>query len=107
MWNATTSHNKRYMLCRLSAARATKKPSRACALCGFFLRHIFTVAGTLLVPLSQPQKCHIPMNVMRHYFSVISSKKPKNLKKSMILVKKWTILCFYRLLTKGNSYDIR
>jgi hypothetical protein len=47
------------MLRRLTAARATKKPSRACALGGFFLRHIFAVAGTLRVPLSQPQKRHI------------------------------------------------
>jgi hypothetical protein len=30
-----------YALRRLSAARATKKHSRACALCAFFLRHIF------------------------------------------------------------------
>ena len=30
-----------YMLRRLSAARATKKRSRAYALCAFFLRHIF------------------------------------------------------------------
>jgi len=30
-----------YALRRLSAARATKKRSRACALCAFFLRHIF------------------------------------------------------------------
>jgi len=48
-----------YMLRRLTAARATKKRSRANALCAFFLRHIFAVAGTLRVPLSQPQKRHI------------------------------------------------
>jgi hypothetical protein len=29
-------------------------------LCGVLLRHIFAVAGTLRVPLSQPQKRHIP-----------------------------------------------
>jgi len=43
-----------------SAARATQKRSRACALCTFLFRHIFAVAGTLRVPLSQPQKRHIP-----------------------------------------------
>jgi hypothetical protein len=48
------------MLRRLSAARATQKRSRACALCAFLFRHIFAVAGTLRVPLSQPQKRHIP-----------------------------------------------
>ena len=30
------------------AARATKKPSRACALCAFFLRHIFFVPVKML-----------------------------------------------------------
>jgi hypothetical protein len=30
----------------------------ACGLYAFFLRHIFAVAGTLRVPLSQPQKRH-------------------------------------------------
>jgi Cof subfamily protein (haloacid dehalogenase superfamily) len=35
-----------YTLRRLKAARATKKPSRANALCGFFLRHISGVAET-------------------------------------------------------------
>jgi hypothetical protein len=30
-----------------------------CALCAFFLRHIFAVAGNLRFPLSQPQKRHI------------------------------------------------
>jgi len=47
------------MLRRLSAARATQNTSRACALCGILLRHIFAVAGTLRVPSSQPQKLHI------------------------------------------------
>jgi hypothetical protein len=28
-------------------------------LCAFLLHHIFAVAGTLRVPLSQPQKRHI------------------------------------------------
>ena len=44
---------------RLTAARATQNTSRAYALCGVLLRHIFAVAGTLRVPLSQPQKRHI------------------------------------------------
>ena len=48
------------MLRRLSAARATQKSSRACALCAFLFRHIFAIAGTLRVPSSQPQKRHIP-----------------------------------------------
>jgi hypothetical protein len=42
------------------AARATQKRSRAYALCTFLFRHIFAVAGTLRVLLSQPQKRHIP-----------------------------------------------
>jgi hypothetical protein len=29
------------------------------ALCAFFLRHIFAVAGNLRFPLSQPQKRHM------------------------------------------------
>jgi len=37
-----------------------KTPVGLSALCGVFLRHIFAVAGTLRVPLSQPQKRHIP-----------------------------------------------
>ena len=40
-----TALNKRQTLRRLTAARATKKPVRAVALCGLFLRHIFAVAG--------------------------------------------------------------
>ena len=54
-----TSPNKRYTLRRLKAARATKNSSRANALCAIFFRHIFAVAGTLRVPLSQPQKRRI------------------------------------------------
>jgi len=48
-----------YALRRLSAARATQKRSRACALCGILLHHSFAVAGTLRVPLSQLQKRRI------------------------------------------------
>ena len=47
------------------AARATKKTSRAHALCAVFLRHIFVIAETLRVSLSQPQKRRIPMHVKR------------------------------------------
>jgi len=48
------------------AARATKNRSRAYALGAVFLRHIFAVAGTLRVPLSQPQKRRIPLRVICH-----------------------------------------
>jgi len=56
------------MLRRLTAARATQKRSRACALCAFLFRHIFAVAGTLRVPLSQPQKRHIQPERYAPYF---------------------------------------
>jgi len=59
-----TAYNTRYTLHCLTAARATKKTSRANALGGFFLRHIFAIAGTLRVPLSQPQKRRIPIRVI-------------------------------------------
>jgi hypothetical protein len=39
-----TAYNKRYMLSACSALRVPQKPSRAVALCGFFLHHIFAVA---------------------------------------------------------------
>ena len=54
-----TAHNRIVYASPPSAARATKNRSRAYALCAVFLRHIFAVAGTLRVPLSQPQKRHI------------------------------------------------
>jgi hypothetical protein len=47
------------MLSACSALRVLQKPSRAVALCGFLLHHIFVVAGKLRFPLSQPQKRHI------------------------------------------------
>ena len=43
-----------------------EKPSRASPFGGFFLRHVFAVAETLRVPLPQPQKCRIPICVIRH-----------------------------------------
>jgi hypothetical protein len=47
------------MLRRLTAARLPQNRSRAYALCAVLLQHIFAVAGTLRVLLSQPQKRHI------------------------------------------------
>jgi hypothetical protein len=44
---------------RRSSGSGYEKPQSAYALCAVFLRHIFAVAGTLRVPLSQPQKRHI------------------------------------------------
>jgi len=41
------------------AARVPQNTSRANALCGVLLHHNFTVAGTLRVPLSQPQNRRI------------------------------------------------
>ena len=41
------------------AARVSQNTSRACALCGVLLHHSFVVAGTLRVPLSQPQSRRI------------------------------------------------
>jgi len=42
------------------AARVPQNTSRANALYGVLLHHIFTVAGTLRVPLLQPQKRRQP-----------------------------------------------
>jgi hypothetical protein len=53
-----TAHNTRYTL-RRSSGLAYEKTQSACGLCAFFLRHIFAVAGTLRVPLSQLQKRRI------------------------------------------------
>jgi hypothetical protein len=44
---------------RRSSGSGYEKPQSGYALCVVFLRHIFAVAGTLRVPLSQPQKRHI------------------------------------------------
>jgi len=41
------------------AARVPQNTSRASALCGVLLHHSFVVAGTLRVPLSQPQNRRI------------------------------------------------
>jgi hypothetical protein len=61
------------MLSACSALRVPQKSSRANALCGFLLHHIFTVAGKLRFPLSQPQKRHIP----RTLGEIISEILPK------------------------------
>jgi hypothetical protein len=47
------------MLRRPLGGSGYEKPQSAYGLCVVFLRHIFAVAGTLRVPLSQPQKRHI------------------------------------------------
>jgi hypothetical protein len=96
------------MLRRLAAARATKKPSRAYALCGFFLRHILR----LLVfasqsPYTQPQNVIYSRNVTRkfftpHYWShraihgtgILLQNKIKNNKKNKVFILVKSI--FYR-----------
>jgi len=47
-----------YALRRLAAARATKKRSRACALCAFFLRHIWGRGRCFATPYCLPQTSH-------------------------------------------------
>jgi len=44
------------------------------ALCAFLLRHIFAVAGTLRVPLSQPQKRRIPRTLCAMPLEIIVKK---------------------------------
>jgi hypothetical protein len=46
---------------RRSSGSGYEEPQTGYALCAVFLRHIFAVAGTLRVPLSQPQKRHIQL----------------------------------------------
>jgi len=48
-----------YALRRLTAARVPQNTSRRKRLCGILLHHSFAVAGTLRVPLSQPQNRRI------------------------------------------------
>ena len=55
-----TAHNKRYTLRRLFGGSGSAKHQSGYALCGILLHHIFTVAGMLRIPLSQPQKRRIP-----------------------------------------------
>ena len=52
--------NKRLALTALWAVRVPQNASRAYALCGILLHHIFAVAGNLRFPLSQPQKRQLP-----------------------------------------------
>ncbi|GHT70914.1 hypothetical protein FACS1894110_23170 [Spirochaetia bacterium] len=58
MGYAQTAHNIRYTL-RRGSGLAYEKTQSGYALCAFFLRHIFAVAGNLRFPLSQPQKRRI------------------------------------------------
>jgi len=54
-----TSHNRSVYASPPYGGSGYAKYQSGFALCGILLRHIFTVAGTLRVPLSQPQKRHI------------------------------------------------
>jgi hypothetical protein len=56
---APTSYNRTVYASPPVGGSGYEKPQSAYGLCGIFLRHIFAVAGTLRVPLSQPQKRHI------------------------------------------------
>jgi len=61
-----------YALRRLSAARVPQNTSRANALCGVLLHHSFAVAGTLRVPLSQPQNRRIqPERYMKFWLELV------------------------------------
>jgi hypothetical protein len=62
-----TALNTRYTLRRLRSSASTKHQS-GYALCGVLFRHIFAVAGTLRVPLSQLQKRRIALSVKRNFF---------------------------------------
>jgi hypothetical protein len=53
-----TAHNKSVSASPLRGSAYEKMQPRY-ALCAFFHRHIFAVAGNLRFPLSQPQKRHI------------------------------------------------
>jgi hypothetical protein len=55
----STAHNRTVYASGAVAPSGYEKPQSAYGLYGVFLRHIFAVAGTLRVPLSQPQKRHI------------------------------------------------
>jgi len=69
--NKNTAPNKRQTLRRLPAARVTKRPVRAVALCGLFLRHIFAVAGiACAIPLSQQQKRRLPRTLCAIYSNI-------------------------------------
>ena len=57
----STAHNRTVYASGAVAPSGYEKPQSAYGLCAVFLRHIFTVAGTLRVPLSQPQKRHIQL----------------------------------------------
>ena len=59
MMYAQPSHNRTVYAAPPVGGLASVKYQSGYALCGILLQHIFTVAGTLRVPLSQPQKHHI------------------------------------------------
>jgi hypothetical protein len=59
MMYAPTSYNRSVYASPPVGGSGYEKPQSAYGLCAVFLRHIFAVAGTLRVPLSQPQKRHI------------------------------------------------
>ncbi|GHU11166.1 hypothetical protein FACS1894151_10810 [Spirochaetia bacterium] len=54
-----TAHNRIVYAAPAVAGLASIKPQSGCALCAVLFQHIFAVAGTLRVPLSQPQKRRI------------------------------------------------
>jgi hypothetical protein len=54
-----TAHNRSVYASGAVAPSGYEKTQSGYALCVFFLRHIFAVAGMLRIPLSQPQKRHI------------------------------------------------
>jgi hypothetical protein len=58
MKSKKTSHNRIVYAAPLWGLDS-EKPQSGYALCDVFLRHIFTVAGMLRIPLSQPQKRRI------------------------------------------------
>jgi thiamine kinase-like enzyme len=69
------------MLSACSALRVPQKSSRAVALCGFLLHHIFAVAGKLRFPLSQPQKRHIPRTLCAMLLTLMSEYYRNNIRR--------------------------
>jgi hypothetical protein len=53
---AHTAYNRTVTASPPVGGSGYEKTQSGYALCGFFCSHIFAVAGTLRVPLSQPQK---------------------------------------------------
>jgi hypothetical protein len=63
-----TAHNRSVYASPPVGGSGYEKPQSAYGLCAVFLRHIFAVAGTLRVPLSQPQKRHIQPERYAQFF---------------------------------------